>query len=299
MGTSSALAAALLLLLQTAVPTADGRIVGAAVIPHGDFAYDPSLVDSKNGSLEIHNAAVALGAVLSDAKPGIIFLATPHGVAAEDNFLVYENSRAEGFAILGADLNDPNSDKLYRVDLGNVSMDANVSAGIVDEAKRRGLNVSGLLSIADDESYPQQLGWGEVIPLSFLNATLNDSRVVIVSAPTRRYDGLIPVPELMSLGKLWYDALEALDESVVWVASVDLAHTHLEDGPYGYSAAAEPFDIASGGWAATLDSDLLLKVATDPPSTRAVHTRRPHPPSTPCRPTLPPIRHPAGCSRAC
>ena len=273
----------LLLLLPFAVPTADGRVIGAAVIPHGDFAYDPSLVDSKNGSLAIHDAAVELGATLSAAKPDIIFLATPHGVAAEDNFLIYENSKAEGYAILGADLNDPNSDKLYRVDLGNVSMDANVSAGIVDEAKRRGLNVSGLLSFADDENYPQQLGWGEVIPLSFLSASLNDSRVVIVSAPTRRYDGLIPVPELMSLGKLWYDALEALDETVVWLASVDLAHTHLASGPYGYSAAAEPFDVASGGWAATLDSKLLLKVG--PPT-------QPNPPSNPIQPAIQPAIHP-------
>ena len=28
----------------------DSKVVGAAIIPHGDFAYDPSLVHNANGS---------------------------------------------------------------------------------------------------------------------------------------------------------------------------------------------------------------------------------------------------------
>lgn len=34
-----------------------GTIVGGVVVPHGDFAFDPSLVDSKNGSTELHNVS--------------------------------------------------------------------------------------------------------------------------------------------------------------------------------------------------------------------------------------------------
>ena len=33
------------------------------------------------------------------------------------------------------------------------------------------------------------------------------------------------------------------------LVSSDLAHTHLASGPYGYSPAAEPFDLAVGRWA--------------------------------------------------
>ena len=39
-----------------------------------------------------------------------------------------------------------------------------------------------------------------------------------------------------------YDFLEGLSERVVVIISADLAHTHLKDGPYGYSNASEPFD---------------------------------------------------------
>ena len=95
--------------------------------------------------------------------------------------------------------------------------------------------------------------------MPFLNLT--KTRVIVVSAPTRRYEALIPVPELTELGRLWYDVLESLDERVYFLASVDLAHTHLESGPYNFSSSAEPFDIACGRWAATLDSEHLLRAA--------------------------------------
>ena len=55
--------------------------------------------------------------------------------------------------------------------------------------------------------------------------------------------------------------LEALDETVLWISSVDLAHTHLASGPYGYSPAAEPFDLAAGGWARSGDFKLLNDAA--------------------------------------
>lgn len=36
----------------------DGRIVGAAILPHGDFALDPSLVNYRNGSFRVHKACL-------------------------------------------------------------------------------------------------------------------------------------------------------------------------------------------------------------------------------------------------
>ena len=70
-------------------------------MPHGDFAYDPSLVDFRNGSYELHLAAKKLGTDISNLSPDIVVLVSPHGVAATNDFLVYQNSVAEGFAILG------------------------------------------------------------------------------------------------------------------------------------------------------------------------------------------------------
>jgi aromatic ring-opening dioxygenase LigB subunit len=50
------------------------------------------------------------------------------------------------------------------------------------------------------------------------------------------------IPELQNLGKILFDKLDSLKENVAIIISSDLAHTHLNNGPYGYSPAAEPFD---------------------------------------------------------
>ena len=50
------------------------------------------------------------------------------------------------------------------------------------------------------------------------------------------------IPMCISAGTELYALLEPLKEKVAVVISADLAHTHLQSGPYGYSNASEPFD---------------------------------------------------------
>lgn len=68
---------------------------------------------------------------------------------------------------------------------------------------------------------------------------------------------------LLRLGGRLFDYLDAMSERVAVLASSDLAHTHLASGPYGYSAAAKPFDKACGLWAADPEqhASQLLEVA--------------------------------------
>ena len=69
--------------------------------------------------------------------------------------------------------------------------------------------------------------------------------------------------EMLRVGAALGRELELLALRVAVVISADLAHTHLASGPYGYSAAAEPFDKAVGSWAATLaDAPLLVNART-------------------------------------
>ena len=53
------------------------------------------------------------------------------------------------------------------------------------------------------------------------------------------------ISELLELGTNMYNLLDNATEKVAVIISGDLAHTHLSDGPYGYSNASEPFDQAS------------------------------------------------------
>lgn len=69
------------------------------------------------------------------------------------------------------------------------------------------------------------------------------------------------IPELLHLGRSLYLHLQRMKQKIVVVISADLAHTHLTNGPYGFSPAAQPFDDAVGVWLQTLDATALLETA--------------------------------------
>ena len=50
---------------------------------------------------------------------------------------------------------------------------------------------------------------------------------------------------LAAVGTELFAILEMLRERVAVIISADLAHTHLESGPYGYSNDSQPFDEVS------------------------------------------------------
>jgi len=232
--------------------------VGAAFLPHGDFAYDPSLVDYKNGSLQLHHSSLEVGKIISDLAPDLVFLSTPHGLALSNDFGVYQNTDASGFAILGSDLQN-SSFPSYTVPL-SARLSPDISGQIVNTLSHT--NVSGILAFGDSEAI--SLRWGEVIPLSFFESYLNksDCKTLIWSQPQRRQTQTVAmIPELLNMGKLLAKILEESTLRVVVVISGDLAHTHLESGPYGYSPDAEPFDLACGKWASTLAPVALLDEA--------------------------------------
>ena len=114
------------------------------------------------------------------------------------------------------------------------------------------------------EDLPFPLRWGEVVPLIFAKATLNKTKVLIISQPSRRYnDSVTMIPELQQLGQHLHEVLANLQLKTVVIISADLAHTHDKSGPYGFSWAAEPFDQACGQWVTSLDSNkLLVKAAS-------------------------------------
>jgi aromatic ring-opening dioxygenase LigB subunit len=237
----------LLALVFSKFSSVQSKIVGAAVIPHGDFAYDPTLVHDRNGSLKVHKAALRAGKYVDSLEPDIIFLTTPHGVALSNNFAIYENTKGKGYAELGQDLHNKSfpTYKIYR----SASMDPVESKSVVSSLRKMKRNVSALLSFADSE--PQAFRWGEIIPLSFLsNSTLKRAKIVVLSHPLRRYNhSKEMVPELLDIGRVLFKHFDSLEtKRVVFIASSDLAHTHLASGPYGFSKYAAPFDRNVGLW---------------------------------------------------
>eukprot|EP01062_Namystynia_karyoxenos_P081247 TRINITY_DN888_c1_g1_i1.p1 TRINITY_DN888_c1_g1~~TRINITY_DN888_c1_g1_i1.p1 ORF type:complete len:330 (+),score=91.99 TRINITY_DN888_c1_g1_i1:69-992(+) len=248
-----ALAAAAALLLARSC----GAVVsGLAAMPHGDFAYDPSLVHNDTGAVKLHAACKDVGRWLSGVADAVV-LSTPHGLELDNNFLVYLNSAESGSTTLGQDLHNA-SFPGYEVRM-NVTTDEAVAGGLVDSLGGLAANVSGIKGFAG--SMPLPISWGEIIPLSFVTDELR-RKVVLLGQPLRRYnDSVAMVPELVKLGRRLWRVLDALPARFAFLVSSDLAHTHLRDGPYGYCSCAEPYDQAVGRWAATQNSSALLSDA--------------------------------------
>ena len=128
-------------------------IVGAAVVPHGDFAFAPELVNNTNGSLEVHRACTELGAWIDSLQPTLIVLSTPHGMALDTDFLAYLNTNGSGFAAIGQDLHDP-AHPPVNVPLGPIPLAPAMSSQLVNDFRVEGRNVSGIRTFADSEDAP-------------------------------------------------------------------------------------------------------------------------------------------------
>eukprot|EP01126_Amoeba_proteus_P017731 TRINITY_DN1869_c0_g1_i12.p1 TRINITY_DN1869_c0_g1~~TRINITY_DN1869_c0_g1_i12.p1 ORF type:complete len:211 (-),score=19.80 TRINITY_DN1869_c0_g1_i12:641-1273(-) len=177
--------------------------VGAGVLPHGDFVYDPQIIGGKNGSEKLHQAAIQLGEWVDSLQPDIIFITTPHGISSHNNFLIYVNSNGSGFAPIGQDLEN-------NCTIGPVSgYDVNMQIPLDQQFAHELFNslegkIDTLGAFAD--SLPIAISWGEIIPLSFFSClTAKTCHAIIMSIPTRRLTEPVKmIPELINLGLIGF-----------------------------------------------------------------------------------------------
>ncbi|EQD48662.1 hypothetical protein B2A_07902, partial [mine drainage metagenome] len=77
------------------------------------------------------------------------------------------------------------------------------------------------------------LDFGSLIPLTFFG----ERRLVLMGQPRPRN-----VDRLFQFGKTLYSWSRGVDTKVGIIFSADQAHTHAQDGPYGFSEEAEKYD---------------------------------------------------------
>ena len=265
-----ALNAALLLLLPS---TTSAILLSVAVLPHGDFAADPTLLPpgskARARAQLIHAGAVGLGVTLAASAPDGILLITPHGIALSRDFNLYLSSNGSGFAAVGGDLHNATA-PIINVPMA-FPLDTDTTASLLAALGAAGENATGMLPFADSE--PVALRWGEIIPLSFLAPLLNNSvvpRVSVWAQPLRRYNyssapgGM--TAELLRVGGLVGRVLHASPKRYISIISVDLSHVHSNPyvEPYGANdTAAGTFDGAVGAWLASGDDSSLVGLASD------------------------------------
>jgi aromatic ring-opening dioxygenase LigB subunit len=158
------------------------KLLAAVILPHGDFAYDPTLLPASHPGRPIADRlanasrAVSHWLVQKNVAPDVLFFSTPHGIALSNDFALYLGSMASGTARIGKDLRNA-SFIPYNVRIANVTLAPTMVADLIHYLRvLRQQNVSGV-STSPDDADDVPLHWAEVIPLSFLDSNKKGSVV--------------------------------------------------------------------------------------------------------------------------
>ena len=156
--------------------------------------------------------------IVSETKPDLIFLNTPHGISLTDAFGVYLNDHAEGNAEWNKNWGE------FGVD---INLDYATAKLLIEHLRKDGIPSEGISAFSRTE---MPLRWGEAIPLWFLKEITNSgAKVVIFTNPTNLVKGLAPVSERVKIGLSISKFIRSLSRRVLYVVSGDLAHTHKTD----------------------------------------------------------------------
>ncbi len=183
------------------------------VIPHGD-----EIISRKNAD------AATLNSLISDLSSrdtsDTIVILSPHGLRITDSVAVISTEWLRGdLVISGIRLR-----RKYRVNLDLARQISSLMEGFTRSATF--ITTGGPKSV-----FP--LDFGSLIPLSFFSP----ETVVAIGQPRIKNRD-----KLVEFGRLLGDTLANFPKDVSVIFSADQAHTHAQDGPYGYSPKAKLYD---------------------------------------------------------
>ncbi|HEV2128400.1 MAG TPA: aromatic ring-opening dioxygenase subunit LigB [Thermomicrobiales bacterium] len=217
-------------------------LVAAAIAPHG-FPVIPALGDDVEGEGETRPALAAMGEFFRQQGVEAVVIAGPHGIRADGFFAVVDAARAAGTLHW----------KGRQVEL-NAPCDRPLIEAISMQASDDGLPVARVSfagNRADQAVVP--LDWGALVPLWFLGHDQNEANTgnvladppsapggppAVLITPSRSLDR----KAMVAFGRSIASAIERDERGVGFIASCDWAHTHREDGPYGFHEAADRVD---------------------------------------------------------
>ncbi|MDD3001626.1 MAG: AmmeMemoRadiSam system protein A [Candidatus Riflebacteria bacterium] len=157
---------------------------------------------------------------ISEAKPDVIIIISPHATMFSDYFHISPGKGARGdFSRFGA-----------RQVQFSVSYDEEL-AKTIDAVCRKASFPGGIAG----EREPT-LDHGTTVPLYFIDKYCKDYKIIRIGL-----SGL-DLHEHYKFGELIAKSLKQLNRKAVVVASGDLSHCLKEDGPYGYKAEGPKYD---------------------------------------------------------
>lgn len=217
-------------------------LVAAAIAPHG-FPVIPDLGDRADGGVDTRRDMAAMGDLFREQGVEAVVIAGPHGIRAEGHFAIVDAARAAGTLRW----------KGRHVE-ASVPCDRPLIESVSVQAAADGLPVARVSyagNRADQAVVP--LDWGAMVPLWFLGHDQNAPGTGdVLGAPPESAGGppaALVTPSralgreaMVAFGRSLARTMAADGRRVGFIASCDWAHTHREDGPYGFHEAAARVD---------------------------------------------------------
>jgi aromatic ring-opening dioxygenase LigB subunit len=221
-------------------------LVIGAVAPHG-FPIIPDLSEDAEGGLQTREAMLEMGRRFAEARPDVIFIAGPHGVRVNGFVSLADVGRGAGTLHWDG----------KKVEM-NIPVDMEMTAAINKRARGRGVPVAEVgYGGSNPASSVLPLDWGIMTPIWFTGHSRNQEGrghvladlysglldedqgpPVVIANPSR----MIPREMNVEFGRAVAEAAQGSDKRVGFIASCDWAHSHSEDGPYGFHPDARKMD---------------------------------------------------------
>ncbi|MGL5379519.1 AmmeMemoRadiSam system protein A [Clostridium sp.] len=155
-----------------------------------------------------------------------IILVTPHGPVFRDGISMFTSKSISG---------DLSKFGAPQVKLG-YEIDITLTSEIIKNSNEKGIVVADLNEDSvKNYGIPLELDHGSIIPLYYLN---NSKGYKLVSITY----GLLSPLELVKFGECINKSVNNLGKKAVFIASGDLSHRLIENGPYPYTPLGKEFD---------------------------------------------------------
>lgn len=197
-------------------------LVFAAIMPHGGEII-PELADDQTIMAHTRMGMESIATAYASANVETLIVITPHGLIYEGKISVSCCMAASGF------LDGPKGDRFGAA----FPIDTQFANALLGHPT---LPYIGLTTDGNDTHFP--LDWGALIPLLYTAEKALSKGEIVVMAEDRSLSRDI----LVAAGKHIAEAAEASNKRIALIASCDLGHAHLADGPYGYHEASKVHD---------------------------------------------------------
>ena len=216
-------------------------IVRAYALPHPPLAV-PGV--GRGQEKEIGKTITAFNEVseeIAELAPETIIFITPHNVMYSDYFHISPGNSAQG--------------DFSRFNASGTRISARYDSGMAETISRLA-NENGIAagSIGERDA---KLDHGVTVPMWFINSRFTDYLTVRISQ-----SGMDP-SEHYRLGRIIAEAAESMDKKTVLIASSDMSHKLVPDGPYGFAPEGPEFDAAVVKILSEGDFLALLKIPED------------------------------------